>query len=92
LKNARFKTAIKVITDTNILNELSDETAQKEDTETAELNEMTSFRFDNVAMISTSAQKIRNSLSNSVIYDSDCNQSLTYDKARFVEEITSASE
>jgi hypothetical protein len=95
LKNARFRTAIKVITDINILNELrDDETAQKEDTETAELNEtMPSFRFDNVAMISTSAKKIKNSLSNSVIYDSDCNQSLTYDKTRFIDgKITSASE
>jgi hypothetical protein len=91
LKNARFKTAIKVITDTNILNGLGedDETAQKEDTETTELNGMTQFRFDNVAI---SATKIKNSLSNSVIYDSGCNQSLTYDKARFVGEITSASE
>jgi hypothetical protein len=93
LKNARFKTAIKVITDTNILNGLGgdDETAQKEDTEIAEIDEMT-FKFGNVAMISTSAQKIKNSLRNSVIYDSDCNQSLTYDKARFVDEIISVNE
>jgi hypothetical protein len=95
LKNARFRTVIKVITDINILNELrDDETAQKEDIETAELNEtMSSFRFGNVAMISTSAKKIKNSLSNSVIYDSGCNQSLTYDKIRFIDgKIISASE
>jgi hypothetical protein len=94
LKNARFKTAIKVITDINILDGLGGETAQEEDTETAELDEtMAQFRFGNVAMISTSgATKIKNPLSNSVIYDSGCNQSLTYDKARFVGEITSASE
>jgi hypothetical protein len=89
LKNARFKTVIKVITDINRLNELGDDkTTQKENTETAELNEMTSFRFDNVAI---SATKIKNPLSNSVIYDSGCNQLLTYDKARFVGEITLAS-
>ncbi len=89
LKNARFRTVIKVITDINILNGLGDgETAQKEDTETAELDEMT-FKFENVAI---SATKIKNPLSNSVIYDSGCNQLLTYDKARFVGEITPASE
>jgi hypothetical protein len=89
LKNARFRTVIKAITDTNILNGLRDgETTQKEDTETAELEEMT-FKFDNVAI---SATKIKNPLSNSVIYDSDCNQSLTYDKARFVSEIISVNE
>jgi hypothetical protein len=90
LKNARFKTVIKVISDINILNELDedDKTAQKEDTEIAELNEMT-FKFGNVAI---SAKKIKNSLSNSVIYDFDCNQSLTYDKARFVGEIISVNE
>jgi hypothetical protein len=88
LKNVRFRTVIKVITDINILNELDedDETTQKEDT--AELEEMT-FKFDNVTI---SATKIKNSLSNSVIYDSDCNQSLTYDKVRFVDEITSVNE
>jgi hypothetical protein len=92
LKNARFKTVIKVITDINILNGLGedDEAAQKEDTKTAELNEtMSQFRFDNVAI---SATKIKNPLSNSVIYDFDCNQSLTYDKTRFVGEITSVNE
>jgi hypothetical protein len=89
LKNARFMTVIKVITDINILNGLGDgETAQKEDTEIAELDEMT-FKFENVAI---SATKIKNPLSNSVIYDSGCNQLLTYDKARFVGEITPASE
>jgi hypothetical protein len=95
LKNVRFRTVIKAIIDINILNGLNDETAQKENTETAELDgTMPLFRFDNVAMISTSvsASKIKNLLSNSVIYDSDCNQSLTYDKARFVDEIIAANE
>jgi hypothetical protein len=89
LKNARFRTVIKVITDINILNELDDETTQKENTKTAELNEMTSFRFDNVII---SATKIKNLLSTNVIYDFGCNLSLTYDKARFEDKITSASE
>jgi hypothetical protein len=88
LKNARFRTVIKAITDINILNGLDGETAQKEDTETAELEGMT-FKFSNVAI---SATKIKNPLSNSVIYDSGCNQSLTYDKVRFVDEIISVNE
>jgi hypothetical protein len=89
LKNARFRTVIKVITDINILNGLGDgETAQKEDTETAELDEMT-FKFENVAI---SATKIKNPLGNSVIYDSGCNQSLTYNKVPFVGEIISVNE
>jgi hypothetical protein len=75
-------TVIKAIIDINILNELNDETAQKEDTETAELEGMT-FKFDNVTI---SATKIKNPLSNSVIYDFDCNQSLTYDKTRFIDD------
>ncbi len=69
LKNVRFMTVIKAIIDINILNGLNGETAQKEDTETAVLEGMT-FKFDNVAI---SATKIKNSLSNSVIYDSGCN-------------------
>jgi hypothetical protein len=91
LKNARFKTVIKVIIDINISNELNEdnETTQKEDTETAELDEMT-FKFDNVTI---SATNIKNSLSHNVIYDFGCNQSLTYDKIRFIDgKITFASE
>jgi hypothetical protein len=94
-KNALFQTAIKAITNTDILDGLDDdETAQKENTETAELNEMTSFKFGNVAISTSvkSAPKNKNPLSNSVIYDSDCNQALTYDKTRFIDEITPAHE
>jgi hypothetical protein len=83
LKNVRFRTVIKAIVDINILNELrNDETTQKKDAETTELEEMT-FKFSNVII---SATKIKNSLSNSVIYDFDCNQSLTYDKIRFIDD------
>ncbi len=90
LKNVRFRTIIKAIIDINILNELKDdETTQKENAETAELKEMT-FKFSNVTI---SATKIKNSLSNNVIYDFDCNQSLTYDKIRFInDKIIFASE
>jgi hypothetical protein len=86
-KNIRFQTIIKVIINIDILNELNDETTQKEDIKTVELNR--TFKFDNVTIRTT---KIRNSLSNNVIYDSDCNQLLTYDKARYIDEITSKHE
>jgi thioredoxin reductase len=81
-KNPRFMTAIKHITDTNILNGLD----QKDQTaETAKTDDY-HFHFSGVTTVT------KNPLSNSVIYDSDCSQPLTYDKARFVEEITPASE
>ncbi len=59
-KNARFQIVIKVITNIDILNELSedDETAQKEDTETVKLNR--TFKFGNVTIRATN---IKNSLS-----------------------------
>jgi fibronectin type 3 domain-containing protein len=57
-----------------------EETTQKEDTEIAELDEMI-FKFENVTI---SATKIKNPLSNSVNYDFGSNQSLTYDKIRFI--------
>jgi hypothetical protein len=74
-------TAIKHITDTNILNEL-DQKDQKDQTTEDDVH----FHFSDVATA------IKNPLSNSVIYDSGCSQPLTYDKARFVEEITPASD
>jgi hypothetical protein len=82
MKNPRFLTAIKHITDTNILDGLD----QKDQTaETAETDDY-HFHFSGVATAT------KNSLSNSVIYDSGCSQPLTYDKARFVGEITPASD
>jgi hypothetical protein len=86
-KNLRYLTAIKHITNTNILDGL-DQKDQKDD-ETDDGH----FHFSGVATVS---QKVaimtikKNPLSNSVIYDSGCSQPLTYDKARFVGEITPA--
>jgi hypothetical protein len=82
-KNPRYLTAIRQITDINILDGLD----QKDQTaETAETDDY-HFHFSGVAIMTT-----KNPLSNSVIYDSGCSQPLTYDKARFVGEITPASE
>jgi hypothetical protein len=81
LKNSRFLTVIKHITDINILNELNQKDQKNNETDDDH------FHFSDVVTV---AQK--NLLSNSVIYDSDCSQFLTYDKARFVEEIISASD
>jgi preprotein translocase subunit Sss1 len=81
-KNPRFLTAIRQITDINILNELLNQEDQKDD-ETDDAH----FHFSGVATVSQ-----KNPLSNSVIYDFDCSQPLTYDRARFVGEITPASD
>jgi hypothetical protein len=79
-------TVIRQITNINILNDLND---QKDQTaETAETDDGY-FHFSGVTTVSqkVTIMIIKNSLSNSVIYDFDCSQSLTYNKARFVEEI-----
>jgi hypothetical protein len=77
-KNPRFLIVIKHIIDTNILDGLED---QKDDQ-----TDDGHFHFSGVVTVT------KNPLSNSVIYDSGCSQSLTYDKARFVGEITPASD
>jgi hypothetical protein len=77
-------TVIRQIIDTNILNGLDD---QKDQTAGTAKTDDGHFHFSGVATV---AQK--NPLSNSVIYDSGCSQPLTYDKARFVGEITPASD
>jgi hypothetical protein len=74
-------TVIRQITDTHILNELNQKDQKDDETDDGH------FHFSGVATV---AQK--NPLSNSVIYDSGCSQPLTYDKARFVGEITPASD
>ncbi len=53
------------------------------------------FNFANYANSALANSTLRtsfHSLMKSVIYDSSCSQSLTFDKARFVDEITSADD
>jgi hypothetical protein len=85
-KNPRYLTAIKQITDTNILDGLDQD--QSDETDDGH------FHFSGVATVSqkVAIMTTKNPLSNSVIYDSGCSQPLTYDKARFVGEITPASD
>ncbi len=93
-KNSRYLIVIKQIIDINILNELNVQKDQKDQTaETAETDD-DHFHFSDMITISQKViiMIIKNLLSNSVIYDFDCSQSLTYDKARFVEEIIFASD
>ncbi len=87
---------ISKIINTNILNEFSEEQFKKSKNEsissideTSELEESSSFRFENMTMFS---QKDIHSLYKSVIYDSRCSDLLTYDRDRFVNEIRSANE
>jgi phage gp36-like protein len=89
MKNVRFLTVIKHITNTNILNGLKDQKDDKAKTDDDH------FSFSGVAIMPQNEVVMphkKNPLSNSVIYDSGCNQQLTYDKARFIGQITSASE
>jgi hypothetical protein len=84
---------ISKIIDTNILNELDDLYAKKNSknentSSTTELKASSSFRFEN--MITSSYMNEIHLLYKSVIYDSECSDSFTYDRNRFVNEIRSA--
>jgi hypothetical protein len=72
---------IKRICNTNILDEAT--------TPPAELNDE-NFRFDGFSFANTVLRE-STSLNKSVIYDSGCSDSLTYDKDRFLREIKSVS-
>ncbi len=87
--------AIKHMTDTNILDGLGDPYSKKEGGEDissspAELEASSSFRFGN--MTTSSHMNEIHFLFKSVIYDSGCSDSLTFDRDRFVGEIRSADE
>jgi hypothetical protein len=84
---------IKHIIDTNILNELNDSYFKKKRSEnisssSTELKASLSFRFDN--MITSSHMNEIHFLYKNVIYDSECSNSFTYDRNRFVNDLRSA--
>jgi hypothetical protein len=87
--------AIKHIIDTNILNELNDSYFKKEKSENISSSSIelkdSSFRFDNMTMSHMNDFQIH-LLYKSVIYDSECSDSLTFDRNRFVDKIRSADE
>jgi hypothetical protein len=83
--------SIKRIADTNILNELTSSSKRKKKSENedeknkASSNEDDShFNYANSALANSTLMITYHSLMNSVIYDSNCNQSLIFDKTRFL--------
>jgi uncharacterized protein YegL len=73
-KNLRFLMVIKHITDINILNELNQNDRKDDETDDDH------FHFSDVITLSQNVVMLnKNSLSNNVIYDFGCSQSLTYD-------------
>ncbi len=76
---------ISKITNTNILNEFSDSFKKSKDKNISSIEKNSSFRFENITMFSH--QKDLHSFYKSVIYDSRCNDSFTFDRDRFVNEI-----
>ena len=90
--NIRFFVTIKRVTDTNILDRITEESVNKSSQKTKndqgnhdiELPGQ-SFSFANVT------SRTNNPLHKSVIFDSGCDNPLTYDKSRFIGEITPTS-
>jgi hypothetical protein len=84
---------ISKITNTNILNEFSDSWIKKSKNENISSSiqlKNSSFRFDNI--ITSSYINEIHLLYKSVIYDSKCSDSFTYDRDRFVNDVRSANE
>jgi uncharacterized iron-regulated protein len=90
--------AIKNVSDTNFLNEITEKMIRKRQQELYDQfkrqkknenrqNDEEEFRFDNMT-----ASSEYNSLFKTMIYDSECSDHFTYDKDRFIDEIRSACE
>jgi hypothetical protein len=86
--------SIKRIADINILNELiSSSKRKKRDEKKDEKNDDDShFNFANSAFVNSTLMIIYHSLMNSVIYDSNCSQSLIFDKTRFLNDLISSND
>jgi hypothetical protein len=89
-KNIRFFVIIKKLINTNILKDMTKDSikscSQKsENKKEKKTNQSSSYSFANVTFRSN------NSLHSSVIFDFECDNSLTFDKSRFVEEIISVT-
>ena len=90
--------SIKRISDTDILDDLTEDlvnkgNSQKENESSRNVAEFPQYCFVNTASFGINkVKKLSNFLTNSVIYDSESNYSLTHDKSRFRGEIWSASE
>jgi hypothetical protein len=84
--------SIKRIADINILNELISSSKRKKRDEDEKNDDDFYFNFANSAFANSTLMIIYHSLMNSVIYDSSCNQSLIFDKIRFLNDLISSND
>jgi hypothetical protein len=86
--------SIKRVVDTNILNELTSSLKKKKRSEKKNENDDDDhhFNYANSALANSTLMIIYHSLMNSVIYDSNCSQSLIFDKARFLNDLISSND
>jgi hypothetical protein len=86
--------SIKRIADINILNELISSSKRKKKNEKKDEKNDDDFHFNfaNSALANSTLMIIYHSLMNSVIYDSNCNQSLIFDKIRFLNDLISSND
>jgi hypothetical protein len=98
LKTIEAYKAIKNVSNTNFLNEITEKIVKKRQQEFFDdqstqkrqknrQNDDEEFRFDNMT-----ASSEYDSLHKAVIYNSECSDHLTFDKDRFIDEIRSACE
>jgi hypothetical protein len=86
--------SIKRIVDINILNELILSSKRKKKSEKKNENDDddSHFNYANSAFVNSTLMIIYHSLMNSVIYDSNCSQSLIFDKIRFLNDLISSND
>jgi hypothetical protein len=99
LKTIETYKAIKDVSDTNFLNEITEKIVKKrqqnffDDSQSNQKRQKNQedndeeFRFDNMT-----ANSEYDSLHKAVVYDFECSDHLTFDKDRFIDEIRSACE
>jgi hypothetical protein len=91
--------SIKRVADINILNELTSSSKRKKRNEDEKNDDdshfnfaNSAFNFANSALVNSTLMIIYHSLMNSVIYDSNCSQSLIFDKIRFLNDLISSND
>jgi hypothetical protein len=84
--------SIKRIVDINILNELISSSKRKKKDEDEKNDDDFHFNFANSAFANSTLMSFYHSLMNSVIYDSNCSQSLIFDKSRFLNDLISSND
>jgi hypothetical protein len=86
--------SIKRIANINILNELisSSKRKKRDEKKNENADDDSHFNFANSALANSTLMIIYHSLINSVIYDSNCSQSLIFDKIRFLNDLISSND